>query len=242
MRAWIVWLSLVIASLGLAQPAKAAEPSPAAQWDGLYVGGQVGGAWSDADWAYQNHNWFNTLGPVLVGTDFDLEASGVVAGGQAGFNYQSGNWVLGIEGSATGGNPDAKPDNPIFPSDHYTSEIEWLATVTGRLGYAGKRWLAYGKFGWAGAEIDLNILNQFSGVRAHSSQWANGWTVGGGGEYAFRERLSFAVEYSHAELDIDGWRVSCPTCPSGIGGGVPVVDGDISVESITARLNYHFGN
>src|SRR5690606_37203465 len=110
------------------------------------------------------------------------------------------------------------------------------------VGYASKRWLAYGKFGWAGAEIDLNILNRYSGVRAHSSQWANGWTVGGGGEYAFRERLSLAVEYSHAELDIVGWRVSCPTCPSGIGGGVPVVDGDISVESITARLNYHFGN
>jgi hypothetical protein len=44
-----------------------------------------------------------------------------------------------------------------------------------------------------------------------------------------------------AELNKDGWRISCPTCPSGVGGGVPVVDGDLKVQSVTARLNYRFG-
>src|SRR5215469_15850510 len=44
------------------------------------------------------------------------------------------------------------------------------------------------------------------------------------------------LEYDYAELNKDGWRISCPTCPSGVGGGVPVVDGDLNVQSVTARL------
>jgi opacity protein-like surface antigen len=78
-------------------------------------------------------------------------------------------------------------------------------------------------------------------VRANASNWANGWTVGGGGEYAICKNLPLSVEYDYAELDKDGWRISCPTCPSGVGGGVPVVHGDLKVQSVTARLNYRFG-
>jgi len=42
-------------------------------WTGFYVGGHVGGGWTGG-------------------------ASGVLGGGQAGFNYQTGQWVLGVEG------------------------------------------------------------------------------------------------------------------------------------------------
>ena len=49
------------------------------------------------------------------------------------------------------------------------------------------------------------------------------------------------VSYDFAELDKDRWKINCPTCTSGVGGGVPVVDGDIQVQSVTARLNYRFG-
>ena len=58
---------------------------------GFYVGGQLGGAWSDTDWRYDNHNWFNTIDPDLVGTKFDIDTSGIFGGGQAGFNYQTGS-------------------------------------------------------------------------------------------------------------------------------------------------------
>ena len=106
----------------------------------------------------------------------------MLAGGQAGFNYQSGAWVFGVEGSVAGADPEVRYENPVFPSDHYSSKITLLTTATGRVGYAQDRWLGYVKGGWAGADVDLNILNRFSGVRAHSSTGANGWTVGVGGE------------------------------------------------------------
>jgi outer membrane immunogenic protein len=82
--------------IALASPAAAGDllPAPeATQWSGFYVGGQLGGAWSDSDWQYDNHNWFNTIGPELVGTRFGFDGSGVIGGGQGGVNYQSGAFV-----------------------------------------------------------------------------------------------------------------------------------------------------
>ena len=231
--------------VALATPGAAAEllPTAATQWGGFYVGGQLGGAWSDTDWHYDNHNWFNTIGPALVGTNFDLDGSGVLGGGQAGFNYQTGAWVFGVEGSMAGADLDANRRSPFFPaSDRYSTEIGWLATVTGRVGYAQDRWLAYAKAGWASADVELTLFDHGTPVRASSSDWANGWTVGGGAEYAFAKGFSLAVEYDYVDLDADRSTLRCPTCPGGLGGGVPIVDGDIRIQSVTARLNYRFGN
>jgi opacity protein-like surface antigen len=60
-------------------------------------------------------------------------------------------------------------------------------------------------------------------VRANSSDFVDGWTIGGGAEFAICSRLSLGVEYDYANLDKDYWKISCPTCPSGVGGGVPVL-------------------
>jgi hypothetical protein len=43
-----------------------------------------------------------------------------------------------------------------------------LTTVTGRLGYARDRWLAYAKGGWAGADVELTLFDRFALVRASS--------------------------------------------------------------------------
>ena len=43
------------------------------------------------------------------------------------------------------------------------------------------------------------------------------------------------------ELDTGGFTVACSTCPGGTGGGVPVVDSDSEIQSVTARVNYRFG-
>ncbi len=228
-----------------ATPGAAAEllPTTATQWDGFYIGGQLGGAWSNTDWHYDNHNWFNTIGPALVGTNFDLDGSGVQGGGQGGFNYQSGAWVFGVEGSASAADLDASRKSPFFPdADIYSTKIDWLATATGRVGYAQDRWLAYAKAGWAGVDIDLTLFDHDTPVRASSSTWANGWTVGGGAEYALTKGFSLAVEYDYADLDTDRWRLPCANCGTGVGGGTPIVDGDITVQSVTARLNYRFGD
>jgi len=131
--------------------------------------------------------------------------------------------------------------SPFFPeADLYTTKINLITSITGRVGFACGRWLGYAKGGWSGDDIELDLFDHVTPVRANESTWANGWTVGGGAEYAFARSVSLGVEYDYAGLDIDRFTVRCPTCPLNVGGGVPVVDGDIAVQSVTARLNYHF--
>ena len=160
-----------------------------------------------------------------MGTNFDVE----------------GPWVIGVEGSVAGSDLDGTIRSPFFPtSDSYSADVDFLTTVD-RIGYAQGKWLAYAKGGWAGADVQLTLFDHGTPVRANSSDFAKGWMVGGGGEYAIGRNVSLGVEYDYSDLDWDRWRISCPTCPSGVGGGVPVVDGDIKVQSQTARLNYRFG-
>jgi outer membrane immunogenic protein len=245
MQRWraICFAGISLASL-IAVPGNAAElPLGAStQWQGFYVGGELGGAWGETDWRYANSNWFNTLGPVVVGRNFDLDGEGFLGGGQVGFNFQSGAWVFGVEGSVAGTDLDETRRSPFFPTlDVYSAEIDWLTTVTGRVGYARDRWLAYAKAGWAGADVDLTLTDTVTPLTASSSRWADGWTVGGGLEYDLAHGFSLGVEYDYVDLDTGTSSVRCPACPGGVGGGVPIVDGDVTLQSVTGRLNYRFG-
>jgi outer membrane immunogenic protein len=151
--------------------------------------------------------------------------------------------VLGAEWSAVAPDLDAREASPFFPAlDVYRTDVQWLTSVTGRVGYAQDRWLAYAKAGWAGAEVGLNLVDVSNLTRAAGDDWANGWTVGGGGEYALGRGFSLAVEYDYADLDVEHWRVHCGKCGSESFLATPIVDGDIAIQSVTARLNYRFGN
>jgi len=59
-------------------------------WTGFYLGVNVGGGWSNAD------SEFGTAGFPSFGS-IDNHIVGVIAGGQAGYIWQSGSWVIGVE-------------------------------------------------------------------------------------------------------------------------------------------------
>ena len=65
-------------------------PVYAPVWTGFYVGADIGGAWGNADIK-------DITGGVPPGP-FSFSPSGVLAGGAAGYNLQSGNFVFGVEG------------------------------------------------------------------------------------------------------------------------------------------------
>lgn len=220
---------------------RARQPA-AVRWDGFYIGGHAGAARSDADWHFANANYFNTLGPTLVGSDFGLDASGALGGGQAGFSHQAGPWVFGIEGTASASGLRDTRASPLFPAtDTFETRIGWLATVAARIGYAQGQWLGYAKAGWAGADVKLRLHDTPAGITAAASKWANGWTVGAGAEYAVRPGVSLGLAYDYTRLEVDGWTVACPLCGTGVGFGTPVVDGGIVTHAVTARLNYRLG-
>src|SRR5262245_4409026 len=56
-------------------------------WSGLYAGVHAGGSWADNEFFDAN-----------AGVDSAVfTAAGVFGGGQIGFNWQTGRWVLGAE-------------------------------------------------------------------------------------------------------------------------------------------------
>ena len=87
-----------------------------------------------------------------------------IAGGQIGYRWQTANWVFGIEGMWSG--TDLKNNAPSqlladagFTNRFRGTEINSIYSVTGQVGYAWDRWLAYAKGGWAGAHVKLSTLN-----------------------------------------------------------------------------------
>src|SRR3989442_144333 len=72
-----------------------APTTPAWTWAGLYLGVNVGYGWgkSSTDTVFSDA----TIGTPLLATNTSAALKGVIFGGQAGFNWQSGPWVVGIE-------------------------------------------------------------------------------------------------------------------------------------------------
>src|ERR1700759_438211 len=90
--------AMVIAAISTASAAdlapvytKAPPPAPVLfSWTGFYVGLNAGGKWAQADDTV-------TVGGTSLTFSGDTRSSWI-AGGQVGYNWQSGAWVFGIEG------------------------------------------------------------------------------------------------------------------------------------------------
>jgi outer membrane immunogenic protein len=103
-----------------------------------------------------------------------------------------------------------------------------LLLITGKLGYAQDRWLAYAKAGWASAEIDLRSTT--GGVTVSSSGREQGWTMGIGIDYAVTNRMLLGIAYDWAFFSLDSRTV----------GGAQF-DGSEDIQNLTARLTFLVG-
>ena len=211
-----------------------------ADWTGFYLGGQLGGAWSTIDWTQTIANYFNTLGPAVVGTDSGFDPSGIAGGVLGGYNHQIDHLVLGFELGATALDLSDRRPSPFFPAlDTYSTKVGWLATVAGRVGFAWDQWLVYGRGGWAGGNVEVTLDSPAAGVFASKDSWANGWTLGAGGEYMLWPGVALGLAYDYVDLSLDETTV-CPACGVGVGFGTPVVDADYDIQSVSARLSFIF--
>ena len=96
-------------------------PAPVNSWTGFYIGANGGWGWSSFDTAFvPDPNGAFVAGGDLAGPRFfNTRTNGGVFGGQIGYNWQTGNWVLGVEGdfdvasiSGTQNSIAGSPDTP----------------------------------------------------------------------------------------------------------------------------------
>jgi outer membrane immunogenic protein len=209
--------------------------APIFNWSGFYLGGHVGYGQGkyDVDTA-------TVVGGVVVDTAsnaFNLD--GWLAGGQIGFNWQVDQLVFGIEGdmSWTDIGGDFQYD-PLRPEAIAGADIDWLATLRGRVGIAYDRTLLYATGGLAWAK-DLGFANSVivAGDRATSSGMRTGWAAGGGLEHAVTDKLSINAEYLYVDLGDDRRESAASTFPAGL---VLRADSDYHLHVFRVGLNYRF--
>ena len=215
----------VLAGLGLialASAAAGADLPPAAgnyykapafvpppyTWTGFYVGVNGGGGLGRSTW--------DTAGGYNM--------TGGVVGGTAGYNYQYGDAVFGVEGDIDWSGIRGSTTTAGCPAGCTTSD-SWLSTVRGRVGYAAGRFMPYITGGGAFGNINASTPGGGGGTTNA------GWTLGAGLEFAIAGNWTAKAEY----LFVDLGRFNC-----GIGCGAATDNVSFNTNLIRAGVNYRF--
>jgi len=213
----------------LAYKAPPPAPVPVFSWTGCYVGGNLGYGHASRTW-----NGTPTTGPSTY-MSVHTSGGGFVGGGQLGCDYQSGNWVFGVEGMFDGStiNYTTSVAN-VLPGAYLSDKVNSFETVTGRIGWAMDRSLLYVKGGaaWDQTSGGINAPAPFSS-ETHSID-NDGWVLGAGWEYAFTQQWSGKIEYDY--MGFDDKTVNYPLTTAG-----PVQFTHQNLQTILAGLNYRFG-
>jgi outer membrane immunogenic protein len=235
----------------LTMPAAAADLAPYYKgpvtapwsWTGVYFGGDVGGAFTN-----ESASWSPLPSSAAFGTfpsSGDVGGSGFAGGFFAGYNYQfSPSFVAGIEGDWTGmraggafNQPWAfNPGGGVTPNTATTmsSEVEWAASLRGRLGYLiWPNLLIYGTGGaaWGKVQYGASAIRTSNGYSAGAAftDTENGWVAGGGVEWApfTGFGLLFRVEYLYYDFssaqNVIAPGTNFPAFPSGFSWTSPTM-------------------
>ena len=233
-----------ILSIAALSPALAApEAAPIFNWTGFYIGGHLGGGWSD-DSAKAALTGAGAFDPAVIGNN----ASGIVGGGQIGYNWQfTSNWLLGIEGDFSGTNihafgtaPFASGGIPYPPELHHeaTRDINWLASIRGRLGYTSNHWLVYvtGGGAWGSINYRTNITLVVPLTPQSFDITSSGWVIGGGVEYAVTSNWTARVEYLHYDFG----DTTVANVPAAAPNAALITTFNNKIDVVRAGVNYKF--
>jgi outer membrane immunogenic protein len=191
-------------------PAPMIPAIPIFTWTGFYVGAQVGYAWGNSNNDVPPGAFFVNDAGFLVPFDqgFGGDNDSFLAGVHAGYNYQIGSFVVGLEGDVEG----LFNDNDKFSGLLYNAagvpvafslsanSIDWQGSIRARAGFAFDRALIYATGGFAVAGVSGGASN----LIAHKGDDpVTGWTLGAGVEYAFTNNLTTRVEYRYTNYDLD---------------------------------------
>lgn len=198
-------------------PSKKAPQAPmlkqSIDWTGAYAGVSGGYGSSSVDGQYDMED-FDTGDIFVVNGEgaFDFSPQNFLGSAHLGYNYQVGNYVLGIEGDING---MKMTDTLVYrnDSDQLDIELNWVATVRGRAGIlASENLLVYATAGVAFADYvfkaDDNIDDNDPADRGSRNLNAVGLALGGGLEYAINQSWSVRADALYVTFDqnenIDG--------------------------------------
>lgn len=195
-------------------------------WTGLYAGVHIGAAWGRSIFS----------DPATPGFSLNNKFNGVLGGAQVGYNIQTGPWVFGVEADISGSGVSGRTIDQVFVGDIYRTRIDWMATLTGRVGFAMDRTLFYAKGGGAlmEARYEYTPISFGDNTLTSASATRGGYTVGGGVEYGMTPNWTARLEYSY----VDFGRIGNVTLQPIASGFVATIDTNMHV--VKAAANYRF--
>ena len=165
----------------------------------------------------------------ITSAGFDM--NGAIAGGQIGYNWQSSNWVFGLEADAAVVGREGQsgaincaatlvggvclpgltflPAGATGTSLAVDQNLEWFGTVRGRAGmlatpqvlFYATGGLAYGSIKTSGAFAGFNANGVAVAAIGSNSDIRVGWTVGAGIEGKITSNWSAKLEYLYMDFD-----------------------------------------
>jgi outer membrane immunogenic protein len=208
-----------ILAADLALKAPPPPPAPVANWTGFYVG--VNGGWIGSEDTHIDNTATQTapgglltaIGIGAIPNSIGTTNNGGLVGGTLGYNWQvTPLWLVGVEGDidwvSAKDHTAVGPFTAVDPTiTTVSTQVEWLSTVRGRLGYTpAANALLYVTGGLAVGEHRLGIaafsptvvpvLNAASTTQSTST----GWTIGGGLEWKVAPQWSVKAEYLWVDL------------------------------------------
>jgi outer membrane immunogenic protein len=194
--------------------------APAFSWTGCYLGVHGGGGATRSDFTDN-----------FEGNNSRSWGNGGLAGGQIGCNYQTGIFVMGIEGEGywSGMKSRQEYSYPIDGEGFFSSTAEarnkYDYTVAARIGVAYERAFIYGKAGWAWGKFDFTaVQTDCTGCLVHTttgSSTLNGPLLGLGIEYALTNNWTVKGEYNYINYGLSGVDFTHIACFPGEGCDTP---------------------
>lgn len=173
---WTASASAADMQYGSRAPYTVNQPLNAYSWAGPYLGGNLG---------YASGSVRNN----------PTKPSGLAGGVQAGYNWQSGPWVYGIEGDI-----NISGANDTFAPWKFSNP--WFGTVRGRAGYAFNNIFFYGTGGLAFGELRGET---FGLSESHTTA---GWTLGAGAEFGLAQNWTAKIEYLYVDLNSNNFTIT----------------------------------
>jgi outer membrane immunogenic protein len=195
------WLFVSASSLAIATSAFAADrpvkaplmaPHVETNWAGPYAGLNIGLA---------RHSWAFDLyddGDPFAG--WSGRETGASFGAQAGYNWQRGSYVYGVEADINWLDIGA---SQAFPGLLAETNIDWLSTFRVRLGVTASPTLFYLTAGVALGSVenvwrDRGVFSGAGDLGSSDTQW--GWTAGAGIEHMFAPNWTGRIEFRYTDL------------------------------------------
>jgi outer membrane immunogenic protein len=187
-------------------------------WTGLYIGINAGYGFgkSQTDALFSDA----TIGSALFATGSSSRLDGLILGTQAGYDWQVGAWLFGLEADIQATSQQAGPtyvcpgaicnptitdvDTPVAVAHDY--KLDWFATIRGRVGAAitpNTVIYATGGLALAGIWNVGTVLDSTAAVAPLfdiNERTKAGWTAGAGIESHLAGNWTAKIEYLHMDF------------------------------------------